>query len=50
MEQARALVDAGVRVIDIAADFRIKDVALWEEWYGKKHACPELVADWRKTL
>ena len=45
MEQARALVDAGVRVIDIAADFRIRDVALWEKWYGVKHACPELVAE-----
>jgi N-acetyl-gamma-glutamyl-phosphate reductase len=45
MEQARALIDAGVRIIDIAADFRIKDVALWERWYGVKHACPELVAE-----
>jgi len=45
MEQARALLDAGVRIIDIAADFRIKDVALWEQWYGVKHACPELVSE-----
>ena len=45
MGEARALVDAGVRVIDIAADFRIQDVALWEQWYGLKHACPELVAE-----
>jgi N-acetyl-gamma-glutamyl-phosphate reductase len=45
MEQARALVDAGVRVIDIAADFRIQDIAVWEKWYGVKHACPELVAE-----
>jgi N-acetyl-gamma-glutamyl-phosphate reductase len=45
MEQARALVEAGVRVIDIAADFRIRDVTLWEQWYGVKHACPELVAE-----
>jgi len=45
MEQARALVDGGVRIIDIAADFRIKDVAVWEKWYGVKHACPELVAE-----
>lgn len=45
MEQARVLYDAGVRLIDIAADFRIKDVALWEKWYGMKHACPELVAE-----
>ena len=44
MNEARALYDAGVRVIDIAADFRIKDVALWEQWYKMKHACPELVA------
>ena len=44
MGEARALFEAGVRVIDIAADFRIKDVALWEQWYGMKHACPDLVA------
>lgn len=45
MQQAKALVDAGVKVIDLAADFRIKDVPLWEKWYGMQHACPELVAD-----
>ena len=45
MGEARRLVDAGVRVVDIAADFRIRDVALWEKWYGMKHACPELVAE-----
>jgi len=45
MNEARALYEAGVRLIDIAADFRIKDVALWEKWYGMKHACPELVAE-----
>ncbi|MDO8436986.1 MAG: N-acetyl-gamma-glutamyl-phosphate reductase [Nitrosomonadaceae bacterium] len=45
MQQARSLLDAGVRVIDLAADFRIKDVAVWEKWYGMSHACPELVAE-----
>ncbi len=45
MNDARALYDAGVRLIDISADFRIKDVALWEKWYGMKHACPELIAE-----
>ena len=44
MNETRALYDAGVRVIDISADFRLKDVALWERWYKTKHACPELVA------
>jgi N-acetyl-gamma-glutamyl-phosphate reductase len=45
MQQARALLDAGVRIIDLAADFRIKDVALWEKWYGMKHAAPDLIAE-----
>jgi N-acetyl-gamma-glutamyl-phosphate reductase len=45
MNEARALYDAGVRLIDIAADFRIKDVGVWEQWYQMKHACPELVAE-----
>ena len=45
MGQARALLDAGVRVIDLAADFRIKDIAVWEKWYGMKHAAPELVSE-----
>ncbi len=45
MNQTRALLGAGVRVIDLAADFRIKDIALWEKWYGMTHACPDLVAE-----
>jgi N-acetyl-gamma-glutamyl-phosphate reductase len=44
MTMARELLDAGVRVIDLAADFRLQDIALWEKWYGMKHACPDLVA------
>jgi N-acetyl-gamma-glutamyl-phosphate reductase len=45
MNEARALYDRGVRLIDIAADFRLKDVGQWEHWYGMKHACPELIAE-----
>ena len=45
MGMARELLEAGVKVIDLAADFRIKDIALWEKWYGMSHACPELVAE-----
>jgi N-acetyl-gamma-glutamyl-phosphate reductase len=44
MQQARQLLDKGVRVIDLAADFRIKDIATWEKWYAMTHACPDLVA------
>jgi len=45
MQQTRALLDDGVKVIDLAADFRIKDVAVWEQWYKMEHACPDLVAE-----
>ena len=45
MQQAKALLDAGVKVIDLAADFRLQDIALWEKWYGMTHACPALVAN-----
>lgn len=45
MQQTRELLEAGVRVIDLAADFRIQDVAEWQRWYGMEHACPDLVAE-----
>ena len=45
MIMARDLLEAGVRVIDLAADFRLKDAAQWEQWYGMPHACPELLAE-----
>ena len=45
MGQARSLVDAGVKVIDLSADFRLKDIATWERWYKMKHAAPDLVAE-----
>jgi len=45
MQQAEFLLQAGVRVIDLAADFRIKDIAEWEKWYGMQHACPALIAE-----
>ena len=35
MKQAAELVAAGVRVIDLAADFRIRDIAEWQKWYGR---------------
>lgn len=45
MEQAASLLDQGVKVIDLSADFRIKDVPEWERWYNAKHAAPGLVAE-----
>ena len=43
-EFARPLVAAGLRVVDLSADFRIKDVAVYEEFYGEAHRAPELAA------
>ena len=40
-----ALLARGCRVIDLSADFRIRDVPLWEQWYNQPHAAPELVAE-----
>jgi N-acetyl-gamma-glutamyl-phosphate reductase len=40
----RGLVEGGVRVIDIGADFRFSDRALYEKWYGA-HAAPELLSE-----
>jgi N-acetyl-gamma-glutamyl-phosphate reductase len=45
MQQTRELLAKNVRVIDLAADFRIKDVATWEKWYSMTHACPDLIAE-----
>ncbi len=44
MQSVPALVAAGVKVIDLAADFRIRDVSVWEQWYGMTHACPQLLS------
>jgi N-acetyl-gamma-glutamyl-phosphate reductase len=45
MTMAPALLAAGARVIDLAADFRLRDAAEWEDWYGMPHACPDLLAE-----
>lgn len=43
MGMAEKLVEKNIKVIDISADYRIKDIELWEKWYGQKHLSPELV-------
>lgn len=45
MRLAPDLLGAGVRIVDLAADFRLTDPALWERWYGMPHACPDLLAE-----
>lgn len=37
------LLSRGVRVVDLSADFRIRDAELWSSWYDQQHSCPELL-------
>lgn len=45
MNSAPVLLGEGVRIIDLAADFRLRQPQEWEQWYGMPHACPELLAE-----
>lgn len=45
MTHAPGLLAQGVRFIDLAADFRLRDLPLWNEWYKIPHACPELLKE-----
>ena len=45
MHMAADLLARGIKVIDLSADFRIKDVAEWEKWYGMTHASPGLIGE-----
>jgi len=43
MSQAQILLDAGVKVIDLAADFRLQDTTVFEKWYKLPHSCPDIL-------
>ncbi|HXH01768.1 MAG TPA: N-acetyl-gamma-glutamyl-phosphate reductase [Candidatus Competibacteraceae bacterium] len=45
MKMVPELLGRGARVIDLAADFRIREAQVWEHWYGMPHACPELLEE-----
>jgi N-acetyl-gamma-glutamyl-phosphate reductase len=45
MQMVPELLQTGTRIIDLSADFRLRDAELWSSWYGEPHACPELLAD-----
>ena len=45
MSMARELTDAGVKIIDLAADFRLKDTEVFKAWYKMDHACPDLLKE-----
>jgi len=45
MAQTPELLASGVKVIDLAADFRLKDTAVFEKWYGMPHSCPDILQE-----
>ena len=45
MQQVPQLLEQGRRVIDLAADFRLRDPAVWALHYQMQHACPDLLAE-----
>jgi len=45
MNQVQALLDANVKVIDLAADFRLQDTAVFEQWYKMPHSCPTVLRE-----
>ena len=45
MNMVPQLLQAGVRVIDLSADYRIRDAKLWSQWYGEPHASPDLLKE-----
>ena len=45
MSQAPALLAANVKIIDLAADFRLQDSAVFEQWYKIPHSCADILKD-----
>lgn len=43
MLMAKELLERGIKLIDLSADFRLKNIAEWEKWYGLTHASSDLV-------
>ncbi|MBI3560556.1 MAG: N-acetyl-gamma-glutamyl-phosphate reductase [Gammaproteobacteria bacterium] len=44
MKMVPSLVSTGVKIIDLAADFRLRDPEEWQQWYGEPHACVDILA------
>ena len=45
MSQAKELLASNVRILDLAADFRLKDTKVFEQWYGMPHQCPDILEE-----
>ena len=45
MNMVPDILAAGCRVIDLSADYRLRDAGVWSRWYGESHASPDLLAE-----
>ena len=45
MDMVRTYVERNIKIIDLSADFRLKDTSIWKEWYGSKHREEQLLSD-----
>jgi N-acetyl-gamma-glutamyl-phosphate reductase len=45
MKTVPQLLDANVKIVDLAADFRLRDPLVWEKWYGMPHACVDVLKE-----
>lgn len=45
MNMVAELFARDIKIIDLSADFRIRDARLWSQWYGEEHACPEILSE-----
>ena len=45
MDIVRTYVERNIKIIDLSADFRLKDTSIWKEWYGSKHREEQLLSD-----
>jgi len=43
LETTKALYEAGVQVVDLSADYRLRDPRLYKQWYGWEHPYPDLL-------
>ena len=50
MNMVPELLRAGARVVDLSADYRLRDHVLWSDWYGESHAISPGCKRWRRAL
>ena len=45
MDIVHSYIERNIKIIDLSADFRLKDIKIWEKWYGSKHTQEGLLSE-----